>query len=428
MSVREYIGARYVPMFAEPTAWDSTKTYEPLTIVLYQGNSYTSRQYVPAGIDIGNGTYWVQTGNYNAQIDAYRAEVQTFDGRITTNANDIASLDSRIDTLEETAYMLVIGDSFSNDAQSGTPLWYTRVARHYGLTAYTNASDGMGFTVGANNFDAQVETAHTALSGRKVERVYVLGGLNDTRNSGYDLDTTREAVRQLLDKIDSYWPNAKKCLCGPQSFPQINANNCQLADWMSWYAYQRGWEYIDFTARFMVYNGFYGGKTGTNPHPSASGEAIIASTIINHGRMATSAVWVEAFLPSSITPSTPQNASLFVAGGSGTIESDAITYQQMTMDAGSIVYQCSIDATKIPDTVSRLGLNLPYALGLADQNKLKSGARNSTPYMSQLYGNEMYSGWTDMSGAVQFNINEACAVHTGNGARAIRIHYAIPIR
>lgn len=91
MSVREYVGARYVPIFAEPLQWDATRTYEPLTVVLYQGNSFTSRQAVPANIDISNTTYWAQTGNYNAQIEQYRAEVQTFDGRITANATAISN-------------------------------------------------------------------------------------------------------------------------------------------------------------------------------------------------------------------------------------------------------------------------------------------------------------------------------------------------
>ena len=92
MSVREYIGARYVPLFADPIDWDSTKTYEPLTVVYNQGNSYTSRQYVPAGIDISNDTYWARTGNYNAQIEQYRSEVATFDGRITTNETNLRDI------------------------------------------------------------------------------------------------------------------------------------------------------------------------------------------------------------------------------------------------------------------------------------------------------------------------------------------------
>ena len=75
MSVTQYVGARYVPLFANPIDWDITKAYEPLTIVYYQGNSYTSRQSVPTGTDINNETYWALTGNYNAQIEQYRAEV-----------------------------------------------------------------------------------------------------------------------------------------------------------------------------------------------------------------------------------------------------------------------------------------------------------------------------------------------------------------
>lgn len=84
MATTQYIGARYVPLFAEPIEWDKTKQYEPLTIVTHEGNSYTSRQFVPTGIEITNETFWALTGNYNAQIEQYRKEVAEYDGRITT--------------------------------------------------------------------------------------------------------------------------------------------------------------------------------------------------------------------------------------------------------------------------------------------------------------------------------------------------------
>ena len=87
--VTQYVGARYVPLFAEPLEWDKTKAYEPLTIVLHQGNSYTSRQYVPVGVELTNESFWAETGNYNAQVEQYRQEVKTFDGRITANADAI---------------------------------------------------------------------------------------------------------------------------------------------------------------------------------------------------------------------------------------------------------------------------------------------------------------------------------------------------
>ena len=96
MSVREYIGARYIPLFPDDPQWDNTKTYEPLTVVQNLGDSYVSRQYVPIGIDISNSQYWVHWADFNSQIEAYRAEVQAFDGRITANANDIDALEERL--------------------------------------------------------------------------------------------------------------------------------------------------------------------------------------------------------------------------------------------------------------------------------------------------------------------------------------------
>lgn len=95
---RQYIGARYVPIFGrkdeQTIQWDGgVAPYEPLTIVLYQGNSYTSRTYVPTGIDISNQYYWALTGNYNAQVEAYREEVTSLSDRVTTNENDIDALE-----------------------------------------------------------------------------------------------------------------------------------------------------------------------------------------------------------------------------------------------------------------------------------------------------------------------------------------------
>ena len=88
MATTQYIGARYVPLFADPIEWDKTKQYEPLTIVTNNGNSYTSRQFVPTGVEITNEAFWALTGNYNAQIEQYRKEVTAYDGRITAAQTD----------------------------------------------------------------------------------------------------------------------------------------------------------------------------------------------------------------------------------------------------------------------------------------------------------------------------------------------------
>lgn len=74
-----------MPLFADPIDWDKMKTYEPLTIVYHQGNSYTSRQSVPAGVAITDTSYWALTGNYNAQIEQYRKETASKLSNVTTD-------------------------------------------------------------------------------------------------------------------------------------------------------------------------------------------------------------------------------------------------------------------------------------------------------------------------------------------------------
>ena len=108
MSVREYVGARYVPIVVGE--WDNSKTYEPLMVVIHEGNSYVSRQYVPTGIDIQNEQYWIESANYNAQVDAYRKEVQAFDGRIAANASNIAAETTRAKGAEQTLQTTLDGN------------------------------------------------------------------------------------------------------------------------------------------------------------------------------------------------------------------------------------------------------------------------------------------------------------------------------
>lgn len=68
-----YIGARYVPIFADPVEWDDEREYEPLTIVTHNGDCYTSKCYVPKGAQLppypeGQTKYWVKTSDYNYQF------------------------------------------------------------------------------------------------------------------------------------------------------------------------------------------------------------------------------------------------------------------------------------------------------------------------------------------------------------------------
>lgn len=78
-----YVGRRYIPkLFQNPNdnsaTWTSSVPHESLTIVMWQGASYTSKQDVPVGIDIGDIRYWVRSADYNAQVSIYEQNVRDY--------------------------------------------------------------------------------------------------------------------------------------------------------------------------------------------------------------------------------------------------------------------------------------------------------------------------------------------------------------
>lgn len=227
--VRQYVGARYVPVFATPLEWSDTREYEPLTIVLYNGNSYTSCQYVPTGIEITNNEYWALTGNFNAQVEAYRAEVRAFDDRINANAAAInantASINANTtaisantasisantaaiaqeNTDRTTNVMLAFGDSYGVDTISQGPVWCEITANKLQATELHNyCVGGATFnTTKEKNFFVQVDKAISEIKNPKyVKYVGIVGGTNDGSNSIAD------AIVSLVAKINSAFPNA----------------------------------------------------------------------------------------------------------------------------------------------------------------------------------------------------------------------------
>ena len=93
--VREYVGARYVPIFDGD--WDINKTYEPLTIVNVNNvGSYTSKKFVPAGINITNQDYWALSGNVSGQMVNLQNQVDALDSAMTNVQLDISALQGSV--------------------------------------------------------------------------------------------------------------------------------------------------------------------------------------------------------------------------------------------------------------------------------------------------------------------------------------------
>lgn len=240
MSVREYIGARYVPLFAEPIDWDITKTYEPLTIVLYQGNSYTSRQHVPAGIEITDTRYWVETGNYNAQVEAYRNEVLhyvgTMDGISDTVDNVVAEIGTGFDSQntiadaiedEETARIAAdsaLQQEITSRTNDSTIVWIgdswgvyndgelpSNVAKGLNATLKNYSVNGVGFIYGSSNFTAQVNQAvndQTITNPDAVKYVVLYGLSNDFTHNYTTASAYVTAISAMVETIKETFENA----------------------------------------------------------------------------------------------------------------------------------------------------------------------------------------------------------------------------
>lgn len=190
MAVTQYVGSRYVPLFADPLEWDKNTSYEPLTIVYNNGNSYTSRQYVPAGTDIGNEAYWALTGNYNAQIEQYRAEVKQYDARITANDSAIKAEVTR-----------------ATEAEAGkAPTSHASESTLYGVGNEVNYGHVKLAVAGTPvTSDATAGIAATP----KVVNDAVAAASNELRTSITDIERDVTTVQQTLETVESDVANLK---------------------------------------------------------------------------------------------------------------------------------------------------------------------------------------------------------------------------
>lgn len=214
----EYTGMRYVPVFADPPEWSSANSYEPLEIVIHEGNSYTSKTFVPVGIDISEPKYWALTGNYNAQVEQYRQEVLQYSQEVSQYRQEVLKLDGRVNDnaqaivnlkgeLLSQKHMVLIGDSYTNPAVplENTPLWWEYVCKNLNVVAHNYAKGGAGYQVQGNLFSTQVANAvaDTTYDHKMVEYCVVYGGINDIGQISATM------VQNVYDALQKEFVNAK---------------------------------------------------------------------------------------------------------------------------------------------------------------------------------------------------------------------------
>lgn len=227
----KYIGARYVPIFGrkneDSIEWDNSKPYEPLTIVLYQGNSFTSRQYVPAGVDINSQEFWANTGNYNAQIEQYRQEIETYKDEVQKIKDDYKIIESDIDEIAlnyQKSYNTV------NEMVSDTDIKAGMTVKTNGFYSVNDGGSAL-YTIN-ENLSATDDNSIIACSNNLYAKIVETDNFNFKKHGGYEgTDTTRKygsnsSIMQAL--IDLNFPTSNNEIHIPSGryyfYDQININ------------------------------------------------------------------------------------------------------------------------------------------------------------------------------------------------------------
>lgn len=177
-----YKGARYVPKIMGQ--WDANVNYEPLSIVINQGNSYTSAQYVPAGVPLQeSGPFWFKTGNFNGQISSLEQRVNTNETNISnlitqTNQNnsDITELKNKT----RKGKPLLLGDSFGEGFVEGfgsSPTYgWAYYIDNYVKDYYIQVESGSGFIgLGARTYAEMLDS----ITQTDIDEIYIQTAGND---------------------------------------------------------------------------------------------------------------------------------------------------------------------------------------------------------------------------------------------------------
>lgn len=325
MANNVYIGMRYVPKFVGN--WDTTMqtVYEPLSIVMYNNSTYTSKQEVPTGINITNTTYWVLTGNYNGQISNLQNQIDDMkDGSVPgslqdqiNDANsDISDANTKITNLmAEKRKIILIGDSYLSGGL-GYDTYGTKLAALMPSdNIYQYSEAGAGFVhLGVNNknFETLLNeaiAAHTT-DADEITDVVAIGGSNDDQQT----DTTiSNKLSAFSTKVRTKFKNAR-CYIGFFAWTNMSTGSVGKLQFMR--TQEQYWRlgalnkmlYINGLENFAhVYDEFYNAG-----HPSEACHDKVARFLLDYLKSGSGELIEEK--SSTFTPATGFTADAYIGG------------------------------------------------------------------------------------------------------------------
>lgn len=279
MATRQYIGARYVPKFFENSAtgdstWAANTAYEPLTIVTYNGNSYTSKKAVPSGTGnpAASPAYWASTGIFNAQVETIREELETKETKLTDRN------------------IIIVSDSYgTTDSDfSGVSFfpYFINAATLAGIPSgniHTIAARGTSLCrTGYLYLDSLITLATTIDDPAKITDIIIAGGYNDTvtypGGDNYN-QTLLQGMTDFTNYARSTFPNAEITFAfianaKGNSKARLLYNTPELQEACE----KCGVKFINDLGSALDYNG---GQLSDGIHPSADGQQVLGPHIFN---------------------------------------------------------------------------------------------------------------------------------------------------
>ena len=266
MATRQYVGARYVPKVFEHNGssnWVSGIAYEPLTIVTYLNNSYTSKKPVPSSVGSPNlnPEYWANTGDYSGTVsnltqlvEGLQGELTEFEGTVNGQITTINGNVSALKTYNQylPTKLLCIGDSYGMKIANN---WANFLKAYMGLDNdhFTNKCTGSSGFIG----NTGVKTFYQQLTEPEDKDTYthivIVGGFNDAYDANGNMQNNADmltAITQCGNYIKANYPNAKVwlgmpanvCNIGNVSRASTMRTQCaQMKNVYAFYGAQQGW-------------------------------------------------------------------------------------------------------------------------------------------------------------------------------------------
>lgn len=278
-----YKGARYVPKIMGQ--WNANVNYEPLSIVINQGNSYTSAQYVPAGVELQeNGPFWFLTGNFNGQI----ASVQQ---TVNENSNNININKSNIDTINNSLYnrnLLLIADSYG--FFPGESYSWTGLIKNYYENVQIIQRQGYGFTTTPNLKDLVVENIDSLVNKELITDVIIGCSYNDGRMYAENITSLANItlkIHEFYDYIITQCPKANVWLapigwdCGHYSTEYTQPSTNQMFAVNNTYlgSFYKKLRIIQNPMYVMMWPPFF---NADGVHPNSQGSYYLANIILGN--------------------------------------------------------------------------------------------------------------------------------------------------